>query len=86
MRKIPTTVPAACRAHRIRRDHEQTTAPEHAPAFKSKVALAAIKGDRTLAELAEPSNLEKLGEFKTTGAIVVLLHASNDLISVGGAR
>ena len=25
----------------------------HAPAFKAKVALAAIKGDRTLAELAE---------------------------------
>jgi transposase-like protein len=25
----------------------------HAPAFKAKVALAAIKGDRTIAELAE---------------------------------
>ena len=25
----------------------------HAPAFKAKVALAAMKGDRTLAELAE---------------------------------
>ena len=25
----------------------------HSPAFKAKVALAAIKGDRTLAELAE---------------------------------
>ena len=25
----------------------------HAPAFKAKLALAAIKGDRTLAELAE---------------------------------
>jgi len=25
----------------------------HAPVFKAKVALAAIKGDRTLAELAE---------------------------------
>ena len=25
----------------------------HAPSFKAKVALAAIKGDRTLAELAE---------------------------------
>ena len=32
----------------------ETTAPRnHAPAFKAKVALAAIKGDRTLAELAE---------------------------------
>jgi transposase-like protein len=25
----------------------------HAPAFKAKVALAAIEGDRTLAELAQ---------------------------------
>ena len=25
----------------------------HTPAFKAKVALAAIKGDRTLAQLAE---------------------------------
>lgn len=25
----------------------------HSPAFKSKVALAAIKGERTLAELAQ---------------------------------
>jgi transposase-like protein len=28
----------------------------HTPAFKAKVALAAIKGDRTLAELAEQSD------------------------------
>ena len=27
--------------------------PNHTPAFKAQVALAAIKGDRTLAELAE---------------------------------
>ena len=26
----------------------------HTPAFKSKVALAAIKGDRTVSELAQP--------------------------------
>jgi hypothetical protein len=26
----------------------------HAPGFKAKVALAAIKGDRTLADLADP--------------------------------
>jgi transposase len=26
----------------------------HTPAFKAKVALAAVKGDRTLAQLAEP--------------------------------
>ena len=36
----------------IRRNHEQTTAPQPRT-FKAKVALAAIKGDQTLAELAE---------------------------------
>ena len=29
------------------------TRRNHAPGFKAKVALAAIKGDKTLAELAE---------------------------------
>lgn len=29
----------------------------HLPAFKAKVALAAIKGDKTLAELAEEFNV-----------------------------
>ena len=31
----------------------------HAPAFKAKVALAAIKGDKTLAELAQQSMLTR---------------------------
>jgi len=35
------------------RDHEQTRAGNHTPGFKAKVALAAIKGDRTLAQIAE---------------------------------
>lgn len=30
------------------------TRRNHSPAFKAKVALAAIKGDRTLADLAQP--------------------------------
>jgi transposase-like protein len=30
------------------------TRRNHTPAFKAKVALSAIKGDRTLAQLAEP--------------------------------
>jgi hypothetical protein len=37
----------------IRRDDEQTTPPEPAPAFKAKVALTAIKGEKTLAELTQ---------------------------------
>jgi len=35
---------------RIRSDYDETT---HAPAFKAKAALAAIKGEKTLAELAQ---------------------------------
>ena len=38
---------------RDRRDDEQTTAPEPQPAFKAKVALAAVRGEKTLAELAQ---------------------------------
>ena len=38
---------------RIRRDDEQTTARNHTPAFKAKVALAAVKGEMTLAQLAD---------------------------------
>ena len=34
----------------------------HSPAFKAKVALAAVKGDRTIAQLAEQSALAKDGE------------------------
>ncbi len=37
---------------RIRRDHVETRR-NHTPAFKAKVALAAIKGDRTLSQLVE---------------------------------
>jgi transposase-like protein len=40
-------------AQRIRRDNDQRPRRNHTPAFKAKVALAAIKGDRSLAQLAE---------------------------------
>ena len=38
----------------------------HSSAFKAKVALAAVKGDKTLAELAEQykGHLEKLAVFE----------------------
>ncbi len=37
-----------------RSDHEQTCRRNHySPAFKAKVALAAVKGERTVAQLAE---------------------------------
>ena len=36
-----------------RRDDEQAPRRNHTPAFKAKVALAAIKGDKTLADLAQ---------------------------------
>jgi len=36
-----------------RRNHEQTTPPEPLTGLQGKVALAAVKGDRTIAQLAE---------------------------------
>jgi hypothetical protein len=36
-----------------RRDYEQKTAPEPQTGFQGQGALAAVKGDRTLAQLAE---------------------------------
>lgn len=36
-----------------KRDHEQTTAPELHTGIQGEVALAAVKGDRTIAQLAE---------------------------------
>jgi transposase len=34
----------------------------HTPAFKAKVALAAVKGDRTLAQLAEQFDVHPNGK------------------------
>jgi hypothetical protein len=39
------------------------TRRNHAPGFKAKVALAAIKGDKTLAELAEHFDVLVLPRF-----------------------
>ena len=36
------------------RDEQTTARRNHSPAFKAKVALAAVKGEKTLAELAQP--------------------------------
>ena len=58
---------------RIRRDHEQTIAPEP-PGLKAKVALAAIKGDRTFAEVAERSGrCQRLQPLWVRGQFTVLL-------------
>jgi transposase-like protein len=42
----------------------------HTPAFKAKVALAAVKGDRTLAQLAEQFDVNRslLTSFAEAGA------------------
>jgi hypothetical protein len=47
----------------------------HAPAFKAKLALAAIKGDRTLAELAEQFDvhLVPLAQEDRLSALYILL-------------
>jgi len=43
-----------------------TSRRKHAPAFKAKVALAALKGDKTLAELAQQYDLHptQINEWK----------------------
>ncbi len=41
--------PTAAMLAASRRHDEQATGPEHSPAFKAKVALAAVKGEKTLA-------------------------------------
>src|ERR1700738_1892748 len=38
---------------RNRREHVETVTAQHSPGFKAKVALAAIKGEKTLTELAQ---------------------------------
>jgi putative transposase len=52
----PETMPkcrhAAYAAYRIRRQVMQNKRRNHSAAFKAKVALAAAKGDKTIAELA----------------------------------
>ena len=47
--------------------HAKKTAPESHPVFKSKVALAAIKGDRTVAELAQQFDVHanQITQWKT---------------------
>jgi transposase-like protein len=40
-----------------RRDDDEALPTNHSPAFKAKVALAAVKGENTLSELAQQFNL-----------------------------
>ena len=54
----------------------------HAPAFKAKVALAAIKGEKTLAELAQQYDVHP-NQITTWKAHLV--EAASGLFSSGGA-
>jgi transposase len=55
----------------------------HAPAFKAKVALAATKGDRTLAELAEQFDVHpnQITQWKAQ-----LESGAADIFDLGGGR
>ena len=55
----------------------------HAPAFKAKVALAALQGDRTLAELAQQYDVHpnQITQWKTQ-----LQARAGDLFTTGGDR
>ena len=55
----------------------------HTPAFKAKVALAAIKGDRTLAQLAEqfdvhPNQITSWKGSSRAGLPIFLVPAATD--------
>jgi hypothetical protein len=52
---------------RIRSDHAETNTPEP-HTFKAKVALAAVKGDRTLAQLAEQFDVHPNPDYIVEGA------------------
>ena len=41
----------------------------HTPAFKAKVALAAVKGDRTIAQLAEHFDCPPQSDYRMEGAV-----------------
>lgn len=55
----------------------------HAPAFKAKVALAALKGDRTLAELAQQFDVHpnQITQWKTQ-----LLERATELFATASDR
>jgi transposase len=55
----------------------------HTPAFKAKVALAAIKGDRTLAQLAEQFDIHP---NQTTSWKAQLEGGAADVFGPGGGK
>ena len=55
----------------------------HTPAFKAKVALAAIKGDRTMAQLAEQFDVHP---NQITIWKVQLENGASDIFGLGGAK
>jgi transposase len=59
------------------------TRRNHSPAFKSKVALAAIKGDKTLAELAQQYDVHP---NQITSWKAQLVNAAAGVFSSGSAK
>jgi transposase len=72
----------AARIAAIRRDYEQTTPPEPHAAFKAKVALGALKSEKTLSELAELYDVHpnQITTWKTQ-----LLEGASGVFDHGGA-
>ena len=57
------------------------TRRNHTPAFKAKVALTALKGKRTLAELAQRFDVHPIRKLRSEWAVVLI---STVVSSIGG--
>jgi len=73
----------AAKMPRIRSDHGKTNTPDPFPGFKAKVALGAIKGEKTLAELAQQYDVHPNQITAWKGQLVV--EARRWVFGSGGA-
>jgi transposase-like protein len=67
---------------RIRSKYDQADTTDPCPGFKAKVALAAIKGDKTLAELAQQYDVHP---NQITACEAHLVEAASGLFGAGDA-